>query len=42
MEFRSLALLHVVFTLAMVGLMSVVQLVIYPAFRSVSEANFSS
>lgn len=42
MDFPKLALAHLVFTLAMVGLMTAVQLTIYPAFREVSEANFSS
>ena len=42
MDFSKLALAHLVFTVAMVGLMTAVQLVIYPAFREVSEASFSS
>lgn len=42
MDFRKLALLHLAFTLAMVGFMTTVQLVIYPAFRRVSEADFSA
>lgn len=42
MDFSKLALAHLVFTLAMVGVMTAVQLVIYPAFREVSEATFAS
>ena len=42
MNFSSLAIGHLAFTLAMVGLMTAVQLVIYPAFREVTEANFSA
>lgn len=41
MDFRRLVLLHMAFTLAMVGLMSAVQLVIYPQFRDVAEVGFS-
>ena len=41
MEISMLALAHLAFTLAMVGLMTAVQLVIYPAFRYVTESNFS-
>ena len=40
MEFRSLALLHLVFTVAMVGFMTTIQMVVYPAFRRVSELDF--
>lgn len=42
MDFSKLALAHLVFTLAMVGVMTTVQLVVYPAFREVTEANFSA
>lgn len=42
MDFRKIALSHLAFTLAMVGFMTTVQLVIYPAFRRVSEADFSA
>lgn len=42
MDFPKLALAHLVFTLAMVGVMTAVQLVIYPAFRDVTEADFAS
>lgn len=42
MDFSKLALGHLVFTLAMVGVMTAVQLVIYPAFRDVAEANFAA
>lgn len=41
MDFSTIAVLHLVFTSAMVGLMSAVQLTIYPAFREVTEANFA-
>lgn len=40
MDVSLLALAHLAFTLAMVGLMTAVQLVIYPAFRRVPQANF--
>lgn len=42
MKFSTLAVAHLVFTLAMVGLMTAVQLVIYPAFREVSEDGFAA
>lgn len=42
MDFSKLALTHLVFTLAMVGVMTAVQLVIYPAFRDVAETNFAT
>lgn len=42
MDFRKLVLLHMAFTLAMVGVMTAVQLVIYPAFRRVGEVDFSA
>ncbi len=42
MDFSKLALAHLVFTVAMVGVMTAVQLVIYPAFRDVTEANFAA
>ncbi len=41
MDFSKLALGHLVFTLAMVGVMTAVQLVIYPAFREVGQADFA-
>ena len=41
MSFRNLALLHMVFTVAMVGFMTTVQLTIYPQFRRVAEVDFS-
>jgi len=40
MDISALALAHLVFTMAMVGLMTTVQMVIYPAFRNVPEPNF--
>ncbi len=42
MNFSTIALAHLVFTLAMVGLMTAVQLTIYPAFREVPESSFSA
>ncbi len=42
MSFKALAIGHLAFTMAMVGLMSAVQLVIYPAFRSVASADFAT
>ena len=42
MDFRKLALIHMAFTLAMVGFMTTVQLVSYPAFSRVSEADFAA
>ena len=39
---RSIVLAHAAFTLAMVGVMAAVQFVIYPQFRSVDAADFSS
>jgi len=41
MEPKRLVLYHLAFTLAMVGVMTAVQLVIYPQFRSVTEADFT-
>jgi hypothetical protein len=40
-DVRQLALLHLAFTLAMVGLMSTVQFVIYPQYRGVPSELFS-
>lgn len=42
MEFRTVALAHMAFTLAMVGLMTTVQLTVYPQFRRVAEADFAA
>lgn len=42
MDFSTLAIAHVAATMAMVGVMTSVQLVIYPAFHSVNEADFAS
>ena len=39
---RSIVLAHGAFTLAMVGVMCAVQFVIYPQFRSVDPADFST
>ncbi len=41
MDYRKLVLLHMAFTLAMVGFMTTVQLVIYPQFREASEVGFA-
>lgn len=41
MDANRLALFHLAFTLAMVGLMTAVQLVIYPQFRSVPATEFT-
>ena len=40
MGFLSLAIFHLAFTLAMVGFMTSIQLLVYPAFRHVREADF--
>jgi len=40
MDVRRIALLHVAFTLAMVGFMTTIQMVVYPQFRKVSELDF--
>jgi|GEM_PF-775468 len=42
MEFRTVAIAHMAFTLAMVGFMTTVQLVIYPQFRKVAELDFAA
>lgn len=42
MDVERLARLHLAFTLAMVGLMTTVQLVVYPQYRIVAEAEFAS
>lgn len=42
MDVARLARLHLAFTLAMVGLMSTVQLVVYPQYRIVAEADFAA
>lgn len=41
MDAKRLALFHLAFTLAMVGVMTAVQLVIYPQFRSVPASEFT-
>ena len=41
MSVRRLGLLHLAFTLAMVGVMTTVQLVVYPQYELVDPGNFS-
>lgn len=42
MNITTLARLHLAFTAAMVGLMTTVQLVVYPQYRVVAEADFAA
>ncbi len=42
MTFQRLSLMHLAFTLAMVGLMTTVQLVVYPQYHFVPELDFSA
>ena len=42
MSLERVSLLHLAFTLAMVGLMTTVQLVVYPQYHFVAEADFAA